>query len=177
MLAGESTALAPSPRLVRGSLGVLCLLAVGTVVVRSLNPDEFNWDVGWLLYCAERMLDGARLYVDVIDENPPLIFWLGVPPVAAAKLFELPPILVFNLSVAALGLLGCAMSYRVLRTAWPESPTAHCVALAGLLLALVLVAPGQDFGQRENLLFIYVEKLEYEYRMGDFGNAGQEALL
>ena len=107
------------------SLAVLCALAVGTVCVRSLNPNEFNWDVGWLLHCAERIQSGARLYVDLIDENPPLIFWLSVPPVATAKLFDLQAILVFNLLVAALGLLCCWMTYRVLRRAWPESPSAH----------------------------------------------------
>jgi hypothetical protein len=151
--AGQSAASSPSPRLVGAALGILCALAVATVWVRSSNPDEFNWDVGWLLHCAARILEGARLYVDVVDENPPLIFWLSTIPVALSKLLSLRTLLVFELAVAALGLTSAWLSYRVLRAGWPRSPVAHSAALAALLVCLALVVPGRDFGQRENLLF------------------------
>ncbi len=150
----ESAALPPSPRLVRAAFAALCALTLAAVFVRSLNPDALNWDVGCLLHFAGRMLDGDRLYVDLMDENPPMIFWLNLPAAAAARLLGLPPMPVFHGFVAALGLLSSWLSYRVLRAAWPEAPAAHSLGLAGLLLCLLLVAPGQDFGQRENLLFI-----------------------
>ena len=40
-------------------------------------------DMAFLLYAAERVLDGARLYVDVVEINPPLIVALNLPAVRA----------------------------------------------------------------------------------------------
>ena len=51
-------------------------------------------DTGWLLYAAARMLDGATLYVDLVEVNPPLIVWLNAIPVALSRALALSPILV-----------------------------------------------------------------------------------
>jgi hypothetical protein len=146
---------APS-KLAVGAMAVLGALLLGAVVARSHNPDAFNHDVAQLLYFAERMWQGARLYVDLIDENPPLIFWLSMGPVALAQWIGTLPILVFNLSIVLVGFVSASLCYRVMRSAWPASPPAYPLALVGLLLCLELLTPGFDFGQRENLLFIAV---------------------
>src|SRR5580698_1064357 len=44
-----------------------------------------NHDVAALLQFAQRMLHGERLYVDLIDINPPMIFLLDTVPVAIAE--------------------------------------------------------------------------------------------
>src|SRR5690349_11187977 len=38
-----------------------------------------NTDVSWLLTVAERVLDGQRLYIDVIETNPPAAVLLYLP--------------------------------------------------------------------------------------------------
>ena len=48
-----------------------------------------NPDVAWLLTVAEKWLDGSRLYVDVLETNPPASVWLYVPFVQLARLTSL----------------------------------------------------------------------------------------
>jgi hypothetical protein len=42
-------------------------------------------DIAFLLYAAGRVLDGARLYLDVVEINPPLIIALNLPAVLLAR--------------------------------------------------------------------------------------------
>jgi hypothetical protein len=108
-------------------------------------------DIGFLLYAAGQVLDGARLYVDVVEINPPLIVGLNIPPVAIARELGVSPILVYRI-LFALVLLACLVPTSVLlRRLLP-----HAVRVRrGLLLTLGFVLfplSGQDFGQREQLL-------------------------
>ncbi|PYR89845.1 MAG: hypothetical protein DMF84_22795 [Acidobacteria bacterium] len=56
-------------------LAALCLAAVG--------PAYVNHDAAWYLYMVDRWRDGASLYREVVDTNPPLIIWLTAPAVLA----------------------------------------------------------------------------------------------
>ena len=56
--------LAPMPLLL---IGVVFAIAIG---LRQVVP--LNTDVSWLLVIGERMLDGQRLYRDIIEINPPM---------------------------------------------------------------------------------------------------------
>jgi len=154
--AGTSNSPSSLPGLIVAAAIAAGALLFGTVIVRSLNPDTFNYDVAWVLYCAEQILDGARLYVDLIDENPPLIFWLSVPPVALARLLGAPVVLVFNLLVALLALLSATLSYRALRWSRGEATPGYALALVVGLGCLTLILPARDFGQREHLMSIAV---------------------
>jgi hypothetical protein len=52
---------------------------VAAVLLRQVVP--VNVDVSWYLIVSERMLDGQRLYVDILETNPPMavsVYWLGV---------------------------------------------------------------------------------------------------
>jgi hypothetical protein len=154
--AGISELPGPIPKAAIGATVAIWILLAGQVFVRSLDPDAFNYDVAWVLHCAERMLDSARLYVDVIDENPPLIFWISVPPVWLARLLGLPPVLVFDLCVVLLAAASAALCHRILRESQPESSALYRVALIQLAACLLVLLPGADFGQREHLLSIAV---------------------
>src|SRR3954465_10275637 len=44
-----------------------------------------NTDVSWLITLSEKMLDGQRLYVDLIEVNPPASVFLYLPLVALAR--------------------------------------------------------------------------------------------
>ena len=72
------------------SLGLLGLLWLASLVY--FLHTTLNHDVAWYLVAADRFLDGARLYRDIIEVNPPLAFYLAVPPVAAARLTGWEPI-------------------------------------------------------------------------------------
>ena len=70
---------------------LLGLTLTAFVAIRSADPDVFHHDKAWILYTAGEMLDGAALYVDLLDENPPLVFWLTTPAVALARALDTAP--------------------------------------------------------------------------------------
>jgi hypothetical protein len=109
-------------------------------------------DMAYFLYSAGRLLDGARLYRDVVDMNPPAIFALNLPVVWLARAAHLPDILVYRLAtVIAVG--GLLLFVRRLsgRYLLPSRPAERRCLL--LLVCLVLFPlPGEDFGQREHFV-------------------------
>ena len=136
--------------------GCLLVVLTATVVVRSADPDLFHHDVGWILYTAGEMLDGSVLYTDILDENPPLVFWLNVPVVGAARALGLDPLMLFNLGVwlAVVGCTGLAVFV------WRGPPRDDVTDVAWVLYSILLVTwvwlPTADYGQREHLLVVLV---------------------
>src|SRR5258708_4348368 len=69
----------------------------GFVIRRPAGPrrQPFAGDVAGILDFAVRMVAGDRLYVDLVDVNPPLIFWLNLAPAWVADRLALDPAVVF----------------------------------------------------------------------------------
>jgi len=108
-------------------------------------------DTGFLLDAAGRVLDGAKLYVNIVEINPPLIVALNLLVVACARTLDVSEILVYRIGVTAvlLGLLG--LSALWLRRLLPEELGFRRAVV--LVLAFVLFAlPGRDYGEREHLV-------------------------
>ena len=148
---------AASPRARWGGLGraqlgtwlwrVACAALFG-LAVADLSHKPFNHDVAWLLLMAERWLDGARLYVDVIDVNPPLIVYLSALIVAAAR--ALGASLHAVLSAAVLGTVLCSAAL-VNALGCRDSALGKWERRAAVLALLCFGAFAQryDWGQRE----------------------------
>jgi len=134
--------------------GLLGIALTAFVAIRSVDPDVYHHDKAWILYTAGEMLDGAQLYVDLLDENPPLVFWMAVPSVAVARALDVAPVRVFDLAVwlAIAGSLGVGF-LLLQRGGSPEIRDAP-LALACLLATGLVLLPGADFGQREHLLVV-----------------------
>jgi hypothetical protein len=106
-----------------------------------------NGDASWYVYVAGRVLDGDRPYVDLVDTNPPLILWLDMGVVAAARAIGIEPLLAFQAAVfSAIG-LSLALSRRASR-GLPGTLREACLAAFGFEL---LIGVGAGFGQREHL--------------------------
>ena len=116
-----------------------------------LNPDA-----AWILYCAGRVLDGARLYRDIVEINPPLVFWLNLPVVGAARLTGLSEVLVFRLVVVLLAIASLGLSARLLPLAWRGGSRLGPLAVLVALSAVLLPMPAGYFGQREHLTLALV---------------------
>jgi hypothetical protein len=113
-----------------------------------------NGDVSAILYFADRMLSGDRLYIDIVDVNPPLIFWLSAVPAWLARTLDVGPAPTFVAMVLALH----AVSFALCRTAFRRlaefrRPFAATLVPLAVLVAL-LVLPGRDFGQRCHLMIV-----------------------
>lgn len=137
-------------RLTWAGVVVLALLGALPALLSRMQPDT-----GWLLYSAGRMLDGARLYVDVVEVNPPLIVWLDGVPVAAARLLGTSTAATFGCLVLILSLLAVVVSSGLLRRMIPDRPAVGDALLLVIAFALFPLTR-EDFGQREHLFLAFV---------------------
>jgi len=119
-------------------------------LLAALAP-PINHDVAAVLNFSGRWLQGERLYVDLIDVNPPLIFVLNIIPAALAEILPLTAVQCFILCVLLLMLGAAMLTLRVL-AALRLAPLLRQVTQAAM--ALTLLGAGYDFGQREHLMLI-----------------------
>ena len=131
------------------SAGALLLALVGAYS-EFRNPP--GGDPASLLYAAGRILDGARLYTDLIDLNPPFTFLFHLPVVAASRLLHLDVISCFRVFVCGLVILSGAVLYLVLHHSEADAGTRHALAASFLMGSLGLVIG--FFGEREHLQLV-----------------------
>ena len=113
-----------------------------------------NHDTAWYLHTAGKWLDGGRLYRDVfVEVNPPLGFYLTVPPVVLARLSGLFVVDLFVVYLYALIGLSLATTWWLLRSTTLVPPVLRrgLIFLAALILS---VCPADQFGQREHFLMV-----------------------
>jgi hypothetical protein len=126
----------------------LMLLPVLLFLPLVLIP-PFNQDVAAVLQFSQRWLGGERLYVDLIDINPPLIFILSCLPAWLAEHLGLSLAGAMQICMFGLG-FGVWRLCWVLRERAAEGPVER--AMLDLLPGLFVVLAGCDFGQREHLM-------------------------
>jgi hypothetical protein len=97
---------------------------------------------------ARRILDGAVPYVDIMETNPPLAFWISLPAVWLARILGLSPHIAFvgYVCLAIAGVLG--LTRHVLQSAGETRENTAMVLLASA--AALTLAPAEAFGQREH---------------------------
>jgi hypothetical protein len=110
-----------------------------------------NHDVAWVLDSSRRLLHGGEFGVDVVDSNPPLIWWVSAIPMFFAETLGLSPIPVFRVFVALLGLSSILVSEGLLRPRFSVVTRAWFVAI---LTYVLFIGVHRDFGQREHLTVI-----------------------
>ena len=108
-----------------------------------------NHDVAAVLGFSQRWLAGERLYVDLIDVNPPLIYLLNLVPAGLARATGIE---------AVSALQGCLLAWGAavwglalyLRDPGVQGPVERL--LLAVLPGLLVFAAGYDFGQRDHLV-------------------------
>ncbi len=126
----------------------LALLPVLAFLPMLVAP-PLNHDVAAVLSFGQRWFAGERLYVDLIDVNPPLIFVLNLLPAALADIFDIDGVAALQGCLFAFGAFMWALSVRV-RDRAAEAPILR--GLLDVLPGLMVFACGYDFGQRETLM-------------------------
>lgn len=142
----------------RASVGVDRLLLALAVTVfcialtlQSMHPGVA--DVSWLLVVGERVLDGARLYVDIIEVNPPASLFLYLPAVWLGRVTGVAAEW-FVLAMTTLTFLVSAWSVRAILHAAGLSPRPGVAALAAVVAFVLL--PGESFAQREHFAVLFI---------------------
>lgn len=104
-------------------------------------------DVSWLLTVCDRLLAGDRLYVDIVEVNPPASVWLYFPLVSLARFAGLRPELLVAAAFLAAGL---ASTFATMRLAGRlEDPPAPLL-LSAVLGCVTIILPMGLFAQREH---------------------------
>ncbi len=141
------TALVPTgPRRAPWLLATGALLAA---LLAVLMVAPLKDDIAWLLYVADNWLDGSRLYIDLVEVNPPLVIWLYAIPTVLARIGGLG-VAVTTMPVLMAIVLGCA-GWTAAIIAGGQRRQDPVILFCAIALVLCLV-PGGEFGQREHLL-------------------------
>jgi hypothetical protein len=132
------------------ALSLLALLSTLAVVLFTTMRSPLKDDVAWLLYVAGQWLGGQRLYVDLVEINPPLIVWLSALPASVSEWIGVAPKSVALPFFTACALGTCWWSACLLRGVSPlfQDRLAVCAVIGTVLLGLA----GPELGQREFLL-------------------------
>jgi hypothetical protein len=149
------------PRLTHGQAGPVALptllpwisiAILFAVAVALRHVLAANTDVSWLLTVGERVLDGQRLYVDVLETNPPMAVLVYMPGIVIARALGLPvevvtDSLMFAAIFVSLAIVACILKNSSLQGAngWLVAPPAF---------AVLAILPMQAFGQREHIAVV-----------------------
>lgn len=123
------------------------------ILLRCILP--FNVDVSWWITVSERLLDGQRLYVDILETNPPAagsVYFLAT---ALAHAIHGRPEIVTNGLIFVLIAASLALTWLVLRSSRLRDRITDG-GLAIWTIVLMTILPMYDFGQREHLALITI---------------------
>lgn len=132
--------------------GAILVTLLGYILV---YPDRINHDCAYVLNCARVLSLGGLPYIDFVDVNPPLIFYVNVLPVVLANITGLGLPLAFSICVFVLLLLSTAVTAVLLKSpVFQFTPWMRTLIISAVLLFSLFVYASGDLGQREHLFAI-----------------------
>jgi len=114
-----------------------------------------NTDVSWEITLSEKILDGQRLYTDLIEVNPPASTFLYLPAVALARALGWAPEIVVDASVFISALISLGIASHIVRQ-YRLLDGLRGWSVAAFTLAVLTILPAQTFGEREHIALIAV---------------------
>jgi hypothetical protein len=135
-------------KLSRRSWLLIALVFVIAIALRLVVP--LNTDVAWLLTVGERVLDGQRLYSDIVEINPPMAVLALLPGIALARALDLDPQYVIDAQMLLLAAASMLVTARILRLSSTLEPV-RWGSLGIWAAAVLTIMPMFVFGQREHI--------------------------
>lgn len=137
------------------AVGLAFLLLLAAAVFAALEPPGgtprwINHDAALLLRIGGDLVDGATLYVERMENNPPAIFVATICAAAVAKCASISAVAAFHVAVLAAVALGSLLLWRGTH-AWSVWPR---VATLFAYLVVALAFGSEHFGQRPHLFLI-----------------------
>jgi len=127
---------------------IILLLVLG--ILQFLLP--INHDVAANIYRSGRLLDGARLYIDILDTHPPFIFWFGVPPMWLSRVMQWPEKWVFYVYLFMVIGLSLWLCNGILKKILDLKDVLARKVVFFTLTILVAFFNAKAFGQREQII-------------------------
>ncbi len=128
----------------------LVALGVAQQAIGHLNGDN-----SWFILFAERVIDGARAYVEIGDPNPPAAFLVYAPAIAAARALGVASEAMVVVEVLLIAWFALAASAAILRGA-EVLDRAEEGLWRNAALWIALVAPAFGFAEREHFALLLV---------------------
>src|SRR5579863_901431 len=135
------------------SLSWLMIVALFAAAMLLQQRLQLNLDVSWLLVAGERVLDGERLYVDIVEINPPMAVFAYLPAIAFARATGLDSAVVTDGLVLTLAAVSLLAAYRILRLS-AKLDHVRLSFLALWAVAVVAILPMNVFAQREHIALL-----------------------
>jgi hypothetical protein len=135
------------------ALGAVFGLSLVAALWQFPSPFDGNGDASWLLYVAGRYLDGAQLYVDVFETNPPMSILLSVPAAWLSRQTGIAAELCLYTQVIVIACVSLWAAARLAEPAGLIRPDQRAIFLALAAFAM-LVMPSRCFAQREHFAAI-----------------------
>ena len=154
LIASRIEVFEPNVSVVRALVVFVALQLVALAIVKGVTPSALNQDVAWMLYGGQVLLDGGIYGIDIVDPNPPLIFWVSAVVVAVARLLGTTSQLVYDLAVMGLIVVSVGLCHLIYTR---RAVSRHEGWLVSVLFAIAMVVPaGRDFGQRDHVTVVMV---------------------
>ena len=135
-------------RMANGQLALVALLASAVLAIAiQCFWMPLDSDVSWLITVSERVLGGDRLYVDIIEVNPPASVWMYLPLVWLAHLVGIRPEAVVASAFILASILSMLITMRLASRLERPPPPLWLVPILGFA---ALVLPMGLFAQREH---------------------------
>lgn len=134
---------------------LIASLSLRMLVSVLLHPLRIGWDPALHLQCAQLIVAGGLPYVDMLDVNPPLIWYLDMLPALLSSAGNFPVTLAFNLFMCLLLLLSSSLCAYVVVTKLScdsENLLVNLGLIFGLLYFNFFLT--FDFGQREQIFVL-----------------------
>ena len=155
---------------------VLSMVAQGLILAAALvggtayfAAGYLNHDTSFLLLATARWLNGATLYTDIMEINPPWIFYLTAPAVMFAGDLGVTSSVAFVILIGAITAISLAWTWSLLSRVPGLGLWSTYAVLIGCFAAIVVV-PSVNFGQREHIFIIFV--LPYLIQQIFFASSG-----
>lgn len=139
----------------RRALITAFILLVLACVIQSLG--SFNNDVASLLYDTQLMLTKGAYVNDFFETNPPMIFYIYTPVILISKLIPLSLAVLFRIYLFAWIGISMICCFKLLKQIFVKDK--DDIMLGGFFIVLffiLLFLPGNEFGQREHFLMIFM---------------------
>jgi hypothetical protein len=130
----------------------LAVVAIGVAAQFYYMPHH---DMAWLLYSADRVMQGDQLYGSLFEVNPPLIVVISTLGVSIASGLEVTRSHGWVVFVATQIVLSLWLTARLLRRSLQDEAGDLYGPLLALLAWTYACLPGREYGQREHIMVLW----------------------
>lgn len=134
----------------------ICVAIIFGIAIYIQSNIFLSWDVGWHLLDTQRLLHGGNYFKDFFDINPPMIFYLLIPPVELHQLTGWSVVVslrIYIFLIAALSLITCYTFGR--RIFSQQESFTHGIFILSLAMIYVIF-PAYEFGQRDPFILLLI---------------------